>query len=344
MSNLQNYITTSPKKLQLYNSKFQCTDFANDTECDLYYMQNIMLGQKILLDACMYDCYDRPVDAARFFIIGTNNQGYHLDSNNTLITCNHTVELASIYGNKSTRFNYSIKISLYDNFLPQSKEVMTKLTVELSPCHPGFSYHKSLQKCECYNASDIVFCSGSSSTIKRDYWFGSVTGKPTVTVCPINYCNFTCCETSNGYYHLSPVRDNQCRSHRSGAACGNCTDGYTLSYDSTECVSVESCTVSQTVLVVLSSILYWIVMVTLVFAMMYYKVGIGYLYGITYYYSIVDILLTQNLYTSRKSYLTVNIMSSFSKITPQFLGELCLTTGTSGIDQQFIHYIYIHQL
>ena len=34
------------------------------------------------------------------------------------------------------------------------------------------------------------------------------------------------------------------------------------------------------------------------------------------------------------------IMSSFSKITLQFLGEVCLTTGMSGIDQQFIHYIH----
>ena len=33
-------------------------------------------------------------------------------------------------------------------------------------------------------------------------------------------------------------------------------------------------------------------------------------------------------------------MSSFSKITPQFLGELCIVTGMSGIDQQFIHYIH----
>ena len=343
MSNLQNYnITTSPKKLQLYISKFQCADFVNNTECELYYIQNIMLGQKILLDACMYDYFDYPIKVARFFISGTNNQGYHLDSNNILVKCNRTLELASIYGNKSSKFNYSINISLYDNLLPvsESKEVMTKLIVEISPCHPGFSYHKYSQECECYNASYIVFCSGSSSTIKRGYWFGSVTGKPTVTFCPINYCNFTCCEASNGYYHLSPVRDNQCRSHRSGTACGSCTDGYTLSYDSTECVSVESCTVGQTVSVVQLSIIYWIVMVILVFTMMYYKVGIGYLYGITYYYSIVDILLTQNLYTSREIYLTVNIMSSFSKIIPQFLGELCLTTGTTGIDQQFIHYIH----
>ena len=185
-----------------------------------------------------------------------------------------------------------------------------------------------------------MFCSGDSSIIKRGYWFGSVTGMPTITFFPINYCNFTCCETTNGYYHLSSIRNNQCRSHWSGTACGSCTYGYTLSFDSTECVNVESCTAGQTVLVILLTVIYWIVMVALVFAMMYYKVGIGYLYSITYYYSIVDILLSQNLQASRGLYSTVNIMSSFSKITPQFLGKLCLTTGMSGIDQQIIHYIH----
>ena len=52
----------------------------------------------------------------------------------------------------------------------------------------------------------------------------------------------------------------------------------------------------------------------------------------------MDILLSQNLHASRVLYLFVNILSSFSKLTPQFLGELCLTTGMSGIDQQFLHY------
>ena len=336
ISTTDNHIITSPSKIELYNSNVHCV---NDTECDLYYINNIMLGQKIILDACIYDYYGHPVSVARLLLSGTNNQGYRLDSNNTLITCNHTLELVSIYGNESIQFNYLINISLYDNRQSESKEVLTKLMVELSTCHPGFSNKKS-QKCECYNASDIVFCSGSSSTIKRGYWFGSVTGIPTVTFCPINYCNFTCCETSNGYYHLSPVRDNQCRSHRSGAACGSCTDGYTLSFDSTECVNIKNCTAGHTVLVILLSIIYWIVMVTLVFGIMYYKVEIGYLYGITYYYSIVDILLSQNLYASRGLYLTVIILSSFSKIIPQFLGELCLSTELSGIDQQFIHYIH----
>ena len=113
-----------------------------------------------------------------------------------------------------------------------------------------------------------------------------------------------------------------------------------MSFDSPECVNVDSCTAGQKVLVILLTVTYWIVMVALVFAMMYYKVPIGYLYSITYYYSIVDILLSENLQASKGLHLTVTIMSSFSKITPQFLGELCLTTGMSGIDQYFIHYMH----
>ena len=54
----------------------------------------------------------------------------------------------------------------------------------------------------------------------------------------------------------------------------------------------------------------------------------------------MDILLNQNLQASRGLYLTVNIISSFSRITPQFLGEFCLANGINGIDQQFIHYMH----
>ena len=153
------------------------------------------------------------------------------------------------------------------------------------------------------------------------YWFGNVTGKPTVTFCPINYCNFTCCETSNGYYHLSPVRNNQCRLHRSGIACGSCEEGYTLSFDSVECIHVNECNTVQTVLIAALVVLYWIVIIVTVFLMMHFKVGIGYLYAITYYYSVVDLLLHQNLYHSDALYTVIN---SVVKIIPHFLGNFAL--------------------
>ena len=335
------FIATPPNELKFYDPAI-CIDDDNDTQCNSYYVQDIMLGSDIVIPACVFDHYNHSVEPTQFLIQSESNSSYNISgSQQVLIGCNKFKGI-SILGNQvssnSTNFSLTIKLNVEHN--PDWKQISVTLVVELSECHLGFWHSSESQQCECYNANDIVFCSGSSSTIKRGYWFGSVTGKPTVTFCPINYCNFTCCETSNRYYHLSPVRNDQCSSHRSGTACGNCTDGYTLSFDSTDCVSVESCTAGQTVLVILLTVTYWIVMVILVFAIMYYKVGIGCLFCITYYYSIVDILLSQHLQASRGLFLTVSIMSSFSKITPQFLGELCLTTGMSGIDQQFIHYIH----
>ena len=77
-----------------------------------------------------------------------------------------------------------------------------------------------------------------------------------------------------------------------------------------------------------------------VFAMMHFKVTIGSLYAIVYYYSIIDILLSRVLFISNGLYTTVTIMSSLAKLTPQFLGQQCLVRNMSGIDQQFIHYVH----
>ena len=229
---------------------------------------------------------------------------------------------------------------LHNTFKSVRKSIDVNLTIELSPCHPGFQYNDKTQKCECYSNSEVVYCSGSSSAIKRGYWFGYVTGMQTVAFCPINYCNFTCCKTTNGYYHLSPLRVNQCRSHRSGTACGTCEESYTLSYDSPECINKNKCTIGQTILVVTLTVLYWFLVIAAVFIIMYYRVGIGYFYAITYYCSMVDILLSQHTGLSNGLYITVTIMSSIAKVTPQFLGQLCVFKDMSGIDQQFIHYLH----
>ena len=346
ITGISNKLIAAPPNELKFDDPAVCIDNNNNTQCSNYYIQSIMLGSEIVIPVCLLNYYNQSVDSIQFLVQSEINTNYSIDgaingAKHVVISCGIFTGI-SIIGNHSLSklTNFSITITLNTALYSNWRQISVNLMIELSPCHPGFWQYPNSSRCECYNANDIVFCSSNSSTIKRGYWFGSVTGRPTVTFCPINYCNFTCCETSNGYYHLLPIRDNQCRSHRSGTACGSCADGYTLSFDSTECVSIDSCTAGQTVPVILLTVIYWIVMVTLIFIIMYYKVGIGYLYSITYYYSIVDILLNQNLQASRGLYLTVSIMSSFSKITPQFLGELCLITGMSGIDQQFIHYIH----
>ena len=336
-----NLIATPPSKLALSDPAV-CIDDDTKIECNEYLLSHVMLGEEINVPATVLDYFNHSSYKAQFLLRTAFHQNYLISGSKEFLLSNGSLSRISIIGNESLTksLNYSANIILNDDRNFEWRQISVNLTIEMIPCYLGFWQYSGIQRCVCYNASDIVSCSGSTSTIKRGYWFGSIKERPTVTFCPINYCNFTCCETSNGYYHLSPLRDNQCRSHRTGPACGSCKDGYTLSFDSTECLDVDNCTAGQTVLVTLLTVIYWIAMFTLVFIIMYYKVGIGYLYSITYYYSIVDILISQNMHASRGLYLTMTILSSFSKITPQFLGELCLTTGMSGIDQQFIHYIH----
>ena len=236
------YIATPPNELRFYDPAI-CIDDDNDTQCYSYYIQNIMLGTKVSIPACVVDYYNQSIDSTHFLVqIEIYSNYFFSGPKQILISCDDTFEGISVMGNQilSQSVNISIyirlNIALYSNW----KQVTINLTMEISPCHPGFWQYPKSRTCEYYNASDIVFCSGSSSAIKRGYWFGSVIGKPTTAFCLINYCNFNCCETSNGYYHLSPVRDNQCRLHRSGIACGSCEEGYTLSFDSAECVHLRN--------------------------------------------------------------------------------------------------------
>ena len=313
-------LATSPNKLILHNPAKCIND--DDTDCDTYFMNNIMLGQGITFDACLLDYYDQPTEAMQFSITGMNHQDFTILGQKYIsISCNRTTQGISVTGNLQSNksYNYSVNISLYVTRASDFKFISVNLIVELSQCQPGFWYSNKLQQCECYIADNIISCSGSNSTIKRGYWFGNVNGKPTVTSCPNDYCNFTCCEITTGVYHLSPVRVNQCRPHRFGTACGNCEKGYTLSFDSPECVKVNKCTIG-TALVTILALLYWIAVVVAVFIMTYFKVTIGSLYAIVYYYSVVDILLSRILFITNGLYTTVSIMSSLAKLTPQFLG------------------------
>ena len=335
-------IATSPNTLTLH---YPAKCISNDSVgCEKYYIDNIMLGQEIAIPACLLDYYNRPAEVTQFTIIGGNHQNYYVyGSQYILISCNHSLEGISIIGNQTiiSSLNYSTFLTSQVSSKSIRKTIVMKLTVELSPCHPGFLYHSKSLKCECYNNSGIVYCSGSSSAIKSGYWFGHVTGIPTVTFCPISYCNFTCCMTTNGYHQLSPTRNNQCRLHRAGIACGSCENGYTLPYHSSECVNINKCTITWTILITILTVLYWVAIVTVISIMMHYQINIGKLYVITYYYSIMDALLSDNLEDlSDGVYTFINIMYSIAKLTPQFLGKFCLVKGISGIDQQFIHYIH----
>ena len=334
---LLEHIQTPPSKLVLHYPAV-CVNYDNVSNCGRYFVSNIMLGQEIIIDACALDYYDQPTKETQF-MVDSNDEDFNInETNSVLISCNEFRGM-SIRGSKiSSMTNFTMNLTSHTGSRSDLKTISIELITELSPCHPGFYYDD--KRCACYDDNEIITCSGSTSFIRRGYWFGVVNDKSTVTVCPNNYCNFSCCEITNGFYQLSPVRMNQCSSHRSGTACGSCEEGYTLSFDSIDCVSLNQCTTGQTILVVTLSMIYWIVIVILVFIMTYYHVGIGYLYAITYYYSMLDILLSHSFHQSKTLFTVVSTIASVVKLTPQFLGQICLVKNMSGIDQQFIHYTH----
>ena len=196
------FIATPPSELKFYHPAL-CIDEDNDSKCNQYYLQNVMLGEEIKIPACVLDyCgYNHTDHSTQFLVQSEQHSIYNYNGpNQVLISCDQ-YERVNITGNQSLSksINFTINFILNVVLNPNWKHISVNLIVELSPCHSGFWHYPNSIKCECYNADDIVFCSGSSSMIKRGYWFGTVTGKPTVAFCPINYCNFFCCETSNAW-------------------------------------------------------------------------------------------------------------------------------------------------
>ena len=229
-------------------------------------------------------------------------------------------------------------------YIYNSIEIM--LVVGLVPCsdHPGYYYSDTFKRCICYH-HDVVECYEDYNEIKRGYWFGSVHGQATTSLCPNQNCQFDHSRknTRDGYYVLPRKVNDQCEHCRSGRACGECSLGYTLAYDSPDCISVDNCSAGLTVLVVVLTCLYWIAIVAVTFFLvgyMKFRISSGYVYGIIYYYSMVGILLSNNPYISDGALIFINTLSGFAQLTPRFLGQLCLAQGLSGIDQLFIHYCH----
>ena len=344
-------IVTSPHELRLYfpfNDGYSISSTSDGN--NFYFVRNNILGQPVKFMGAVFDYFGKPTEPTQFKIelhclCNTTCSSYILIGGNydnilTQLIDNFTIIIVNFKGKKvdAKPMNLTVTLTSLSYLL---NKIITKLIVELIPCidHSGYTYSDNSQTCVCYHVN--IKCSADSNEIKKGHWFGSIASKATTSLCPNHYCEFTNRkQTSKGYFELPNTVDAQCNDHRVGRACGECSSGYTLSYDSTDCISVDQCGTGWTVLVITLTCLYWIAVVGSVFVLMYFKfqVSLGYLYGLVYYYSMVGTLLNNNPYISDDIFQFVSVLSSFAQLTPQFLGKLCFVKGLSGIDQLFIHY------
>jgi len=342
-------IVSSPRSLMLYFAE----DNGVQTGENIYLVKNNILGHRILFNGFVFNYFNYSAAPTQFDI-----QCYQNCKND--IQCNQNCESDIELDNKHVLVDNVSSLSLIlsgKQVMPKGRNVTLKFTstpetfnkiisvsvvVELVPCSPGYFYNRTSKRCDCYHHQDIVECLDNYNEMKRGYWFGTVKNTTTVSLCPNQYCEYGKHrkKTRPGYCIIPQELDDQCKPHRTGVACGDCSSGYTLTYDSPDCVNYHHCSPVMTTLVLVLTILYWIVIIVAVFGMMNFRcrISLGHVYGILYYYSIVDILLDNNPYVTGGVFQLVAILSSFAKLSPQLFGELCFVGGLSRIDQQFIHY------
>ncbi|XP_065908027.1 uncharacterized protein [Dysidea avara] len=333
-------VVTSPHQLKLYGDDIQL--ISNNT----YFVGNKVLGKTVTFQGVVLDYFDRPAEVTQFHLDCINCSTNWSLVNTFLVIDNISPLNVILVGEEVVNKSVIVTLNLLSSISYSYNHIEVTLVVELIPCpdHPGYHFSSTSKGCICYH-HDVVECYEDYNEIKRGHWFGSVHGQATTSLCPNQYCQFdhNRKKTRDGYYMIPKKVNGQCEHHRSGSACGECSPGYTLAYDSTDCISIDHCSTGITVLVVVLTCLYWIAIVAVTFllvASMKFRISSGYVYGIIYYYSMVGILLSNNPYISGGALIFINILSGFAQLTPRFLGQLCLAQGLSGIDQLFIHYCH----
>ena len=334
-------VTTSPNYIELCSPVVTAQDNSAHS-CSI--KDSKMLGELIKFTASIYDYFNNTNDEVVILFANCDDscgQDYELSRNHIGVAYESLQEI-KILSTKDVTYKTNISITFSAILSPNYKSLTVKLLISLTPCRSGYLFNNS--RCICYPNSNIVRCHGHYAEIKIGYWMGVLPKyKCTSSICPKYYCNFAKhMQTKDGYIELPVELDDQCSSHRTGVACGECKPGYTLAYDSPDCINTDKCTAGMTILVIVLTILYWIAIVAIVFGLMYFQFQIssGYAYGIIYFYSIVNALLTNTLYVSKEALELITVVSSFAKLTPKIFGELCLVKGLSGIDQQFIYYCH----
>ena len=345
-------IATSPYEIKLCSTatKSDCSKSMNNS---LHVTEDeVMLGQPIYFNTTLYDYFNTAAEATNLQVNCINCGFKYRPLDNEVLVQNgssNRLEILSTNANTGLENHFNITLNLSSSFSPEYKQLIATLAITLSPCYNGYIFNKVSQQCECYSKDDQVQCEEDNVSIKLGYWFGKFSGKHSISLCHNNYCNFFTHmhrkETRTEFYNLPKEIDDQCNSHRTGVACGQCSEGYTLAYNSPDCIGVKKCSSEMFALVVVLTTLYWIVMISMLFGVAYFlntqQISLGYLYGITFFYSIVDILLVTNLHLTDAVFYTATILSSFAKLNPQFLGRLCFIENLDAVDQQFIHYCHV---
>ena len=189
-------------------------------------------------------------------------------------------------------------------------------------------------KCECDKKLDeyITRCDPQTGTLERDgdFWIMYVndTNKSLSDYVIHPHCPFDYCKPAGSKVeinlHISHGTDTQCANNRSGALCGSCLPGLSLSIGSSRCILCPSYWPAVFVTVLIAAFLAGIVLVALLLVLNL-TVAVGTLNGIIFYANVVAVSSSTFLPISRPNFATVFI----SWLNLDLGLDACLFEGTN---------------
>ena len=331
-------IATSPYVIKL-TPPAKCAS----KSCDhggTYSIKDIMLGEEVFTSAVVVDYFNNTAETSVFYVNCLNCTDHTLKSVYQSFIYVGMSQNISIIGKPvdSDGLVLALQVIPVTGLFSDIPNIPVSIELSLSPCHVGYEYNIKKEMCTCRDFHGIVVCSNPIK-IKKGYWYGTVMNKRAVAYCPNNYCDYSSCPVASEFCNISGFR---CSQHRSGTGCGDCVENFTLPFDSDKCVPIDKCQIDRIIVIVIT-ILYWIMTIFVVRLLMYFKTVeaiTGYVYGIIFFYSVLEFIIGEDLVVSDSLMLFVTILSSIVNISPRFLERLCLARGLSGIDQEVIHYIH----
>ena len=312
-------------------------------------------------------CEDYSCDERYEYIVDSTHNNITMISNDTIAGCPNgevcrfqLVATANVNGS-SVSIHICIKLSLPNGLIGDCEKDIAHVKDTFD--YPPTCYPVSCNLSDTIGLPEGIDCSEGDGyfSVTSGYWFSNGF---TIYVknCPRGHCdsNFDLYDSIYDAYEFNvslPNSNDQCSTSWTGLACGECVKDNFIIHDSTNCVPSGRCTLKNSSAVILfffASLLYWIVVISLIFVLLHFKFNItaGYAYGIIFYYSILQQTVNSaghnTCNTAGLFYLDVSfiftfltILSSIGNMKPPFqLLKLCFWKNATMMDHMFITYIH----
>lgn len=243
-----------------------------------------------------------------------------LSSGANCTTVNYT---ALVQENLKVNINYFINQASSSNNL--------SIEVEILNCSLGFELAK--EKCDCSShIRDLpknVTCDQSSASFwhKGGVWIGYDNNSDcivTSSTCQLNYC------TDKEVTFTLNTQDKQCRFDRSGVACGQCREGFSLILGGNECRRCNDNYLALLVVFAFAGIL-----LVLFLLLLNFTVSFGTINGLIFYANIVKI---NEAYIFPERTIAVEIF--FSWVNLDFGIPTCFTSNLNSIQKASLQLVF----